>query len=172
MALPLALGLLAVAVGQGPRRHISQRQRGWGRWRARLSAIRLNQAMLFGSAALAILLGLIFTRSRTGVLMAMLGILLCTLLFSTRLGGRNVYGLLGAFTAVGIGLASLIGLAPVLDRFTLQDHCGCALADCRRHHASHRPILSLGQRRGHFRGRDAPVSSTGLARRDHQLRPQ
>jgi O-antigen ligase len=121
MALPLALGLLAVAVGQGPRRHISQRQRGWGRWRARLSAIRLNQAMLFGSAALAILLGLIFTRSRTGVLMAMLGILLCTLLFSTRLGGRNVYGLLGAFTAVGIGLASLIGLAPVLDRFTLQD---------------------------------------------------
>ena len=46
---------------------------------------------------------------------------LCTLLFSSRLGGRNVYGLLGTFTAVGIGLASLIGLAPVLDRFTLQD---------------------------------------------------
>lgn len=121
MALPIALGLLAVSVGQGSRRHVSRRQRGWRRWLTRLSAIRLNQAILFGAAALAILLGLVFTRSRTGVLMAMLGILLCTLLFSNRLGGRNVYGLLGAFTAVGIGLASLIGLAPVLERFTLQD---------------------------------------------------
>ena len=121
MALPLALGLLAVAVGQGPRRHVSRRQQGWRRGLAFLSAARFNQALLFGAVALAILLGLIFTRSRTGVMLAMLGILLCTLLFSSRLGGRNVYGLLGTFTAVGIGLASLIGLAPVLDRFTLQD---------------------------------------------------
>ena len=115
MALPLALGLLAVAVGQGPRRHVSRRQQGWRRGLAFLSAARFNQALLFGAVALAILLGLIFTRSRTGVMLAMLGILLCTLLFSSRLGGRNVYGLLGTFTAVGIGLASLIGLAPVLD---------------------------------------------------------
>jgi O-antigen ligase len=121
MALPLALGLLAVAVGQGPRRHVSRRQHGWRRGLAFLSAARFNQALLFGAVALAILLGLIFTRSRAGVMLAMLGILLCTLLFSSRLGGRNVYGLLGTFTAAGIGLASLIGLAPVLDRFTLQD---------------------------------------------------
>ena len=52
---------------------------------------------------------------------AMLGILLCTLMFSHRLGGRNVYGLMGTFTAVGVGLASLIGLAPVWTRFTLED---------------------------------------------------
>jgi len=121
MALPLALGLLAVSVGQSPRHHVSQRQHGWQRWLARLNAARFNQALLFGAVALAILLGLIFTRSRSGVMLAMLGILLCTLLFANRLGGRNVYGLLGTLTAIGIGLASLIGLAPVLDRFTMQD---------------------------------------------------
>lgn len=121
MALPLALGQLAATVGQSPRQHIGRRQRNWRRWLARLSAARFNRAMLFGAMALAILLGLIFTRSRAGVLMAMLGIVLCTLLFSNRLGGRNAHGLLGTVTAVGIGLASLIGLVPILDRFTLQD---------------------------------------------------
>lgn len=127
MALPVALGLLAVAVGQNPRRLIGRRRRGWRRWLAHFEAIRFNRALLYGAAALAILLGLIFTRSRSGVLMAMLGILACTLLFSNRLGGRNVYGLLGTFTAAGIGLAILIGLVPVLERFTEQD----ALADGR-----------------------------------------
>ena len=121
MALPLALGQLVAVVGQSPRHHVGRRQRGWRRWLARLGAVRFNRAMLYGAAALAILLGLIFTRSRTGVTMAMLGVLLCTLLFSNRLGGRNVYGLLGTLTVAGIGLAGLIGLVPVLDRFTLQD---------------------------------------------------
>lgn len=127
MALPVALGLLAVAVGQSPRRVVGRRRRGWRRWLAHLDAVRFNRALLYGAAALAILLGLIFTRSRSGVLMAMLGILACTLLFSNRLGGRNVYGLLGTFTAAGIGLAILIGLVPVLERFTEQD----SLADGR-----------------------------------------
>lgn len=121
IALPLALGQLAATVGQSPRRHIGRRQQSWRRWLARLSAARFNQTMLFGAMTLAILLGLVFTRSRAGVSMAMLGILLCTLLFSSRLGGRNVHGLLGTLTAIGIGLASLIGLVPVLDRFALQD---------------------------------------------------
>ena len=121
IALPLALGQLAATVGQSPRRHIGRRQQSWRRWLARLSVARFNQAMLFGAMALAILLGLVFTRSRAGVSIAMLSILLCTLLFSNRLGGRNIHGLLGTLTAIGTGLASLIGLVPILDRFTLQD---------------------------------------------------
>ena len=125
MALPVGLALLAATVGHGRPPHArggrGRRGRTFQQWLARFSVARLNQAALFGAAALAILLGLIFTRSRAGVSMAMLGILFCTLTFSYRLGGRNVYGLMGTFTAVGAGLASLIGLAPVWSRFTLQD---------------------------------------------------
>jgi len=125
IALPVGLALLAATVGQGrpPHARGSQGRRGrtFRQWLARFSVARINQAAIYGAAALAILLGLIFTRSRAGVGLAMLGILLSTLLFSNRLGGRNVYGLIGTLTAVGIGLASLIGLAPVLGRFALLD---------------------------------------------------
>lgn len=125
MALPVGLALLAATVGHGrpfpTRGGRGRRKRTFRQWLARFSVARINQAALFGATTTAILLGLIFTRSRAGVGMAMLGILLCTLTFSYRLGGRNVYGLMGTFTAVGVGLASLIGLAPVLSRFTLQD---------------------------------------------------
>lgn len=122
VALPVSLALLAATVGQGRPPHAHRgRRRTFRQWLARFSVARLNQAVLYGVAALAILLGLIFTRSRTGISMAMLGILLATLMFSTRLGGRNVYGAIGTITALGVGLASLIGLAPVWNRFALQD---------------------------------------------------
>ena len=125
MALPMGLALLAATVGHGRPAHTGGgrggRRRTLRQWLARFSVARINQAAVFGAAALAILLGLIFTRSRAGVSLAMLGVLLSTALFSTRLGGRNAYGLMGTFTAIGVGLASLIGLAPVWSRFTLQD---------------------------------------------------
>lgn len=125
MALPVGLALLAATVGRRRPPHASgsrgRRGRTFRQWLARFSVARLNVAAIYGAVALAILLGLIFTRSRAGVSLAMLGILLCTLAFSNRLGGRNVHGLIGTFTAVGLGLASLIGLAPVWSRFTLQD---------------------------------------------------
>ncbi|HAS50381.1 MAG TPA: O-antigen ligase domain-containing protein, partial [Gammaproteobacteria bacterium] len=114
MALPIALALLAATVGQGRPPHSrgrSHRQRTFRQWLARFSVARINQAAIFAALALVILLGLIFTRSRAGVALAMLGILLCTLLFANRLGGRNVYGWMGTFTATGISLASLVGLA-------------------------------------------------------------
>ena len=37
------------------------------------------------------------------------------------MGGRNAYGLIGTFTAVGIALAGLIGLVPVWSRFAYTD---------------------------------------------------
>ena len=124
MALPVALALLAATVGQGRPRHSGKHHRRKTtirQWLARFSVARINQAAVFAALALAILLGLIFTRSRSGVSLAMLGILLSTAMFANRLGGRNVYGWMGVFTAAGIGLASLIGLAPVWTRFTYQD---------------------------------------------------
>lgn len=125
MALPVGLALLAATVGHGRPWHSSGSRGRSGRtfrqWLARFSVARINQAAVFGAMSLAILLGLIFTRSRAGVSLAMTGILLCTLIFSYRLGGRNAYGLIGTFTAIGVGLASLIGLAPIWSRFAYSD---------------------------------------------------
>ncbi len=125
MALPMALALLAATVGHTRPPHAAtrhgRRKRTFRQWLARFSVTRINQTAVLGAVSLAILLGLVFTRSRAGVVLAMMGILLSTLMFSYRLGGRDTYGLIGTFTAAGIGLASLIGLAPVLSRFTYAD---------------------------------------------------
>jgi O-antigen ligase len=122
MALPVGLAMLAATIGprgrSGYNRSNSLRRRF-----AKLASWRSHQAALYGAAVVAMLLGLIFTRSRTGVALAMLGTLLCTVAFARRLGGKNVYGTLGTCTAVGLSLATLIGLAPVLSRFT-QDPLG------------------------------------------------
>jgi O-antigen ligase len=125
MALPVGLALLAATVGQSESRYPS----GRGKWRkptfrqwlTRFSVARIDRVAALGALTVAILLGLIFTRSRAGVSLAMLGIVLCTLMFSYRLGGRNAYGLTGTFTAVGVGLASLVGLTPVWSRFAFSD---------------------------------------------------
>ncbi len=122
MALPMGLALLAATVGQARHRGGRRRRtRTLRQWIARFSIERINQAAAFGVVSLAIFLGLIFTRSRAGVALAMVGIVLCILLFSFRLGGRNASGLVGSFTAVGVGLASLIGLYPVWTRFAFKD---------------------------------------------------
>jgi O-antigen ligase len=125
MALPVSLALLAATVGHTRPPHAAgrhgRRKRTFRQWVARFSVTRINQAAALGAVSLAILLGLIFTRSRAGVTLAMVGILLSTLMFSYRLGGRNTYGLIGTFTAVGVGTASLIGLVPVWSRFTYTD---------------------------------------------------
>jgi O-antigen ligase len=125
MALPMGLALLTATIGHGAPRHSSggrsRRKRTFRQWLARFSVARINQTAVFTTMSLAILLGLIFTRSRTGISLAMLGILLCALTFSFRLGGRNVHGLMGTFTAMGVGLASLIGLAPIWRRFAYSD---------------------------------------------------
>ncbi|WP_295454733.1 O-antigen ligase family protein, partial [uncultured Thiodictyon sp.] len=125
MALPVSLALLAATIGHGRPAHTGGRRgrsrQSVRRWVARFTVTRINQAAAFGALSLAILVGLIFTRSRTGISLAMLGVVLCTLMFSFRLGGRNAYGLIGTVTAAGIGLASLIGLLPVWSRFAFTD---------------------------------------------------
>lgn len=120
MALPVSLAMLAASFGQ-----TSLRQ---GYHRSLRNRIRsflyqyCNRTAIYAFISLSILLGLIFTQSRSGVALAMFVIVLSALAFSMRLGGRNVYGMVGTYSAVGLSLAVLIGLVPVLDRFVLTDH--------------------------------------------------
>lgn len=125
MALPLGLALLAASVGKSEvsRRHVrTLRQKI-----ALLTATHLNKAFVYAFVSIAIVLGLIFTNSRTGNALAMVVIFISAIAYSTRLGGKNVYGLMGSFTAIVIVLALEIGMVPILNRFIQQD----PLADLR-----------------------------------------
>lgn len=120
MALPLSLALLVTSLGGNSSVH-QHYQRTWrGKLRAWLYTY-CNRSALYAMLSLGLLLGLIFTRSRTGVVLAMLAVVLCALAFSSRLGGRNIYGMMGTWAAAAISLAVFVGLVPVLDRFAYED---------------------------------------------------
>lgn len=118
MMFPIGLGLLAVTVGR--LRHKTRHYRQ--NWRERvlsLSTWQANAAFLYGAASIVILLGLVFSRSRTGVGLGMLCLALAALAFARRLGGDNAFGSVGTVSAIAVSLAVTIGLAPVLGRFTV-----------------------------------------------------
>jgi O-antigen ligase len=120
MLLPLTVGLIGAnlgGAGRARRYRESWRERlaFWVSWRGHALAI-------LAAASVALLLGLIFTRSRSGILIVMLGILLCLAVFARRLGTLNkASGVVGTIVVVALGLALDIGLAPVLQRFSLLD---------------------------------------------------
>ncbi|MFB1490598.1 MULTISPECIES: O-antigen ligase family protein [unclassified Thiocapsa] len=118
MTLPLALAMLYYNLGH---EDSTGRPRS-GSWRSRavfLGSTHGNAAILYGAVALLILVGLVFTRSRMGIAMGMLGLILTTLLFARRIGGSNTFGITGTVVAVALGFGVAIGLAPVIDRFTV-----------------------------------------------------
>jgi len=85
------------------------------------STMRGHQAFLFGAFSLLLLLAIVFSRSRTGIALMMLGVMLASVLFARRIGGRNVFGMTGTVVSIVLGLAISVGLAPVLDRFSAND---------------------------------------------------
>jgi O-antigen ligase len=117
MVFPVALALFVANLRRSGRHR--RKPRG-NRWRRRLQFVATaqgHQAAVYGVLAVLLLLGLIFTRSRTGVALAMLGLLVALPVFARRLGGSNVYGTLGTVAAVVVVLAAEIGLTPILERF-------------------------------------------------------
>jgi len=115
MVLPVALALMVYSVGR--------RGDGSGAtWRTRfaeLGSLRGHVALGYGALALMIVLGLVFTRSRAGIGLGLLGVLVSTALFARRIGGDNVYGATGTLVASSLGIGAAIGLAQVLDRFSV-----------------------------------------------------
>jgi O-antigen ligase len=128
MALPVALGLLASRIGRSRENLHYRSKRLLKRLADALShPSRTNQTMVFGAVCIAILLGIVFSRSRTGVSLAMLGIFLSAVFYGLRLGGKRSTKLAILFSVVGLALALEVGLAPVLDRFSV----GGVLEDAR-----------------------------------------
>ena len=116
MLLPVALALMFYSVGRDRR----DGRRDWRDRVAFLGSVRGHAAVVYGAIALLLLVGVIFTRSRAGITLSMLGVLLSTLLFARRIGGDNVYGPTGTVVAFAVGIGVAIGLVPVLDRFSVE----------------------------------------------------
>ncbi len=76
-----------------------------------------NQTLLFFLLSILYILGSIFSGSRMGIALAMLGILLSSLLFAKHLGGNRTLGFTTVLTTISLGVALNIGLIPILNRF-------------------------------------------------------
>ena len=118
LVLMISLALFIATLGRHRKRAGSQtlRQR-----LVYLSTMQGHKTFLLASFSLLILLAAIFSRSRGGLGMTILGILLISILLAKRIGGGNVYGLTGTIGVIVFGFAVSIGLAPVLDRFSSDD---------------------------------------------------
>jgi O-antigen ligase len=119
MALPLSMALLFYAlsklnVGDGLARSLKRRA-------VALGSRPGHAAILHGAVALLLIVGAVFTRSRTGIALTILGILLATLLFSRQIGKKSALGPAGVILALAVASGISIGLAPVLDRFSVSD---------------------------------------------------
>lgn len=116
MSLPLALALFAAHLGRNKRHR--EHYRGLRQKLSQLMFKYINATALYGLMSLVLLLGLVFTQSRIGVVLSMVVIVLSGLAFAKRLGGNNAFGLVGTIAVLGGSLAAVIGLVPVLNRFT------------------------------------------------------
>jgi hypothetical protein len=122
MMLPIALALFFFSLGRSD--PSMRRASHWRRKAAFLSSSSGKAATIYAIVAFLLIIGIIFTRSRTGIFLGMLGIILSALMFSRRIGGSNVFGPAGTVVALAVSFGIAIGLAPVLNRFSVD-----ALAD-------------------------------------------
>ncbi|TDG12863.1 O-antigen ligase domain-containing protein [Seongchinamella unica] len=86
-----------------------------------LSTLQGHKAFIYGALSVLLLLAVVFSRSRAGIGMAVVGILLVGTLFSRRIGGSNIYGLTGTVVSVVLACGIAIGLGPVWERFAARD---------------------------------------------------
>lgn len=121
MALPVSLGLLASRIGSPQENMLYHGRTLLGQLAGILShSSRINQILIFSAVCIAILLGIVFSRSRSGISLAMLGILLSAFFYGYRIGGQRSTNLVALFSVIGLALALEVGLAPVLERFSVE----------------------------------------------------
>jgi O-antigen ligase len=117
MMLPVALALLFFSLGRS--NPSMRRASAWRRKAAFLSSPGGRAAAVYAIVSFLLIIGIIFTRSRTGIFLGILGIILSALVFSRRIGGSNVFGPAGTLLALAVSFGIAIGLAPVLNRFSV-----------------------------------------------------
>ena len=91
------------------------------------AAAARQRALGYGAVAAFLLLCLLFTRSRTGITLALLGLVLALTLGAPRWRAGRALGVAGGLLLFALGVASVMGLAPVIARFSVD----ALLADAR-----------------------------------------
>ena len=120
MAAPLAAALFAANFGHRDRpRHY--RRRGIRAIFATLGEAKVNAYIGFLVLLTFFGLAVVFSRSRAGIALFILGMLLLTAFFAPRLGGRRTLRSVGGVVVLLCGLAISVGLVPVLQRFAEED---------------------------------------------------
>jgi O-antigen ligase len=118
LSLMIVLALYMATLGRHRHRNRHQNLRQRLNY---LASTQGHKALLLGAFILLLLLAIVFSRSRAGIGLTILGVVLSTAVFARRIGGDNVYGLTGSIIAIATGIAVGIGLTPVLDRFSAMD---------------------------------------------------
>ena len=113
MALPISIGLTLFTLGQ--------HHRGQQHDTKRFTWLTLNNTLIFGSLMLLILLAGIFSRSRAGVFLTIIAVILSSLIFARHIGGKQSAGITAVIATITTGFAVSIGLIPILNRFVAQD---------------------------------------------------
>ncbi len=127
MAFPLAAALFAANFGHDV--HAQRRYHGHGLRAvvAALGSAQVNRYLVFMLLLVLFGLAVVFSRSRTGITLLIVGIVVSALAFAPRLGGRQSLRTVGGVMVLLLGGATAVGLVPVLERFTQVD----AIADSR-----------------------------------------
>ena len=111
MMLPVIVGLLVFTIRYGRRR---QRPPAFA-----FDPDALSQRVIVFLAAVLMLLCLFFTGSRAGIAAALAGLAFSSVLLArARAGLKHANLIVGALVVVGIAVAALIGLSPLLARIT------------------------------------------------------
>lgn len=112
MALPVAIGFTAVAWARRGRRGVEASADGlWVKSTA-------NNTWLYGGLIVLLLLALIFTRSRTGVVIGLIFVVASAWMMLRRHHRRRPMGLTAWLSVGGIFAAMVVALIPMLERFT------------------------------------------------------
>lgn len=68
-----------------------------------------------------LILAATLSRSRAGIFLIVLSVILSTIIFARHIGGRRGFSLASTLVIISIGIASTIGIIPVLNRFIALD---------------------------------------------------
>ena len=115
MLIPLSVAMLFASFR---REEVAGTLKGW---QNKLASLRFSGTFTYAAVFLLLILALIFTQSRAGIFLMLLGIFLCLTLFARRLGGNQSMGIGGTVSIIALLAAFEVGLIPVLSRFILED---------------------------------------------------